>query len=450
MEPRLILINLLVKLGVAAAVSSSLVRSKEFKSLLFRENRTVRQKLYLVLWFSLPIMIGVWIRISQPSFQAGDLTFETSMLLGVIGGRLAGSAGGALMSVPALWHGEWAAMPFHVLCGFLAGQLRAFAADKDDIWSFSPFIDQSMFRLIKRNLPRPRLFDWQVMFLATIVGLRFVQTELARSFRRSIYSIESLDNLWVWALIYAAAVTAIGIEIKIFNGVRLQIKLEEQERLLLHARMESLQNQINPHFLFNTLNSISSLVRFDPDTARDMIFKLATILRRLLSSGEAFVPLREELEFIDNYLDIEVVRFGREKLKVVKELDPASLDVVVPSMLLQPLVENSIKHGLSPKVEGGSIYLRSRVTNSRLIIEVEDDGVGMGGAQLEESSSWSGMGIGMANISERLQVFYGDTARMTIDSHEGKGTLIRIRLPLVAAASSVPEGFYAERSSTRR
>ena len=451
MEPRLILINLLIKLGVAAAVSSSLVRSKEFKTLLFREERTVRQKLYLVLWFALPIMIGVWIRISQTSFQASDLTFETSLLLGVIGGRLAGSVGGALMSLPSLLlHGEWAAMPFHVLCGFLAGQLRALAADKDDIWSFSPFIDQSMFRLIRRNLPRPRLFDWQVMFLATIVGLRFVQTELARYFSRSIYSIESLDNLWVWALIYAATVTAIGIEIKVFNSVRIQIKLEEQERLLLHARMESLQNQINPHFLFNTLNSISSLVRFDPDTARDMIFKLATILRRLLSSAEAFAPLREEFEFIDNYLDIEVVRFGREKLKVVKELDPASLDVVVPSMLLQPLVENSIKHGLSPKIEGGSIYLRSRVTNSRLIIEVEDDGVGMGAAQLEESSSWSGMGIGMANVSERLQVLYGDTARMTIDSHEGKGTLIRIRLPLIEAASSVPEGFYAERSSTRR
>jgi len=450
MEPRLILINLLVKLGVAAAISSSQVRSKEFKSLLFREVRTVRQKLYLVLWFSLPMMIGVWIRISQTSFQASDLSFETSLLLGVIAGRLAGSVGGALMSVPALIHGEWAAMPFHVLCGFLAGQLRALAADKDDIWSFSPFIDQSMLRLIKRNLPRPRLFDWQVMFLATIVGLRLVQTELARYFPNSIYSIESLDNLWVWALIYAATVTAIGIEIKVFNSVRIQIKLEEQERLLLHARMESLQNQINPHFLFNTLNSISSLVRFDPDMARDVIFKLATILRRLLNSSEAFAPLREEFEFIDNYLDIEVVRFGREKLRVVKELDPASLDVVVPSMLLQPLVENSIKHGLSPKIEGGSIYLRSRVTNSRLIIEVEDDGVGMGNAQLEESNGWSGMGIGMANISERLQVLYGDTARMTIDSHEGKGTLIRIRLPLVEAASSVPEGFYAERSSTRR
>jgi len=450
MEPRLILINLLIKLGVAAAVSSTLVRSKEFKKLVFKEERTFRQKIYLVLWMGLPIMVGVWFRILQKSFSAGDLSFETALLLGVIGGRWAGSLGGVLVGLPALLHGEWAAMPINVLSGFLAGQLRTMAVDKDDIWSFSPFIDQSLFRLIKRNLPRPRLFDWQVMFFWTVVGLRFVQTELFRYFPGSVFSVESLDNYWVEGVIYAACIAAIGIELKIFNGVRIQIKLEEQERLLLHARMEALQNQINPHFLFNTLNSISSLVRFDPDMARDVIFKLATILRRLLNTSEAFAPLREELEFIDNYLDIEVVRFGREKLRVVKELDPASLDVVVPSMLLQPLVENSIKHGLSPKVEGGSIFLRSHVRDSRLIIEVEDDGVGMGGAQLEESSSWSGMGIGMANISERLQVLYGDTARMTIDSHEGKGTLIRIRLPLVEGDSSIPDGFYAERSSTRR
>ncbi len=450
MESRLILIHLLLKLGVAVVVSSTLVRSKEFKSLLYREERTFRQKVYLVLWFGLPIMVGVWIRIVQQNFLAGDLSFETALLLGVIGGRWAGSLGGVLVALPALLHHEWAAMPFDVLSGFLAGQLRTMAVDKDDIWSFSPFIDQSIFRLIRRNLPRPRLFDWQVMFFWTIVGLRFVQTELARHFHGSIFSMESPENYWVYSAIYAASVTAIGIELKIFNSVRIQIKLEEQERLLLHARMEALQNQINPHFLFNTLNSISSLVRFDPDKAREVIFKLATILRRLLNASDAFAPLREEFEFIDNYLDIEVVRFGRDKLHVVKELDPASLDVVVPSMLLQPLVENSIKHGLAPKIEGGSIYLRSRVTDTRLIIEVEDDGVGMGAAQLEESSSWSGMGIGMANISERLQVLYGDTARMTIDSHEGKGTLIRIRLPLVEAASSVPEGFYAERSSTRR
>jgi two-component system LytT family sensor kinase len=337
-----------------------------------------------------------------------------------------------------------------MLCGFIAGQLRTMALDKDDIWSFSPFIDQSIFRLIRRNLPTPRLFDWQIMFFTTVVGLRFVQTELARYFPHSIFSMESPGNLWVWGAIYATSVTAIGIELKIFNGVRIQIKLEEQERLLLHARMEALQNQINPHFLFNTLNSISSLVRFDPEKARDVISKLATILRRLLSSGDSFVPLREEVEFIDNYLDIEVVRFGPDKLRVVKELDPVSLDVMVPSMLLQPLVENSIKHGLSSKVEGGSIYLRSRLSDSGIVIEVEDDGVGMAATQLIASKSTQGAGIGMANISERLQVLYGDTARMTIDSHAGKGTLVRIRLPLLQAAGTVPEGFYEERSTTRR
>lgn len=449
MDTRLILINLLVKLGVAAAISSSLVRSLEFKSLLFREERSLRQKIYLVLWFGLPVMVGVWIRISQKSFLAGDLSFETALLLGAIGGRWAGSLGGVLMASPALLYGEWATLPFAVLTGFIAGQLRTMAADKDDIWSFSPFIDLSIYRLIRRNLPKPRLFDWQIMFFTTIVGLRFVQTELSRYFPNSTFSLES-SNLWVEVAIYAASVIAIGIELKIFNSVRIQIKLEEQERLLLHARMEALQNQINPHFLFNTLNSISSLVRFDPEMAREVIFKLATILRRLLSIGEAFSPLREEFEFVDNYLDIEVVRFGRDKLHVVKDLDPASLDVIVPSMLLQPLVENSIKHGLATKVEGGSIYLRSRVSDSKLIIEVEDDGVGMGAPPLSSSGTWRGMGIGMANISERLQVLYGDTARMTIDSHQGKGTLVRIRLPLLQAESAVPEGFYEERSSTRR
>jgi two-component system LytT family sensor kinase len=450
MDSQTILIHLALKLGVAAAVSSSLVRSKEFKLLLFREERSFRQKVYLVLCMALPIMAGVWIRISVPSFLAGDLSFETALLLGVIGGRWTGSLGGVLMGIPALLHGEWAAMPFDVLSGFIAGQLRTMALDKDDIWSFSPFIDQSIFRLIKRNLPRPRLFDWQIMFFTTVIGLRFVQTELSRYFPHSIFSMESPNNWWVWGAIYAASVTAIGIELKIFNSVRIQIKLEEQERLLLHARMEALQNQINPHFLFNTLNSISSLVRFDPEKARDVISKLATILRRLLNSSDSFVPLREEVEFIDNYLDIEVVRFGPDKLRVVKELAPESLDVMVPSMLLQPLVENSIKHGLSSMVEGGSIYLRSRLSDAGLVIEVEDDGVGMAATQLAESTSTRGTGIGMANVSERLEVLYGDAARMTIDSHEGKGTLVRIRLPLLQAAGAVPEGFYEERSTTRR
>ncbi len=431
LEPRLILVNLPIKLGVAAAVSNTLLRSKEFKDLIFRERRETKHKIYLALWMAIPIAIGVCIRCYVKSFFAGDLSLETALLLGVIGGRLSGGLGGALVSLPAVLHGEWASLPLNVLAGILAGQLRRFAPEQEDIWSFSPFIDLSLYRMIRRNLPRPRVFDWQVTFFAAVVGLRLLQTGIWHFWPKSIFSLES-SILWVEGLIYLTVVTAVGIELKIFNGVRIQIKLEEQERLLLHARMTALQNQINPHFLFNTLNSISSLVRFDPDTAREMILKLATILRRLLNSTDSFVALREEVEFIDNYLDIEVVRFGRDKLKVAKDLDPASLEAMVPSMLLQPLVENCIKHGLAPKVEGGSITLRSRVIESRLVVEVEDDGVGMPPAQLRaQSDGVAGMGIGMANVAERLKVLYGDAAIMMIEGREGGGTLVRLRLPIL-------------------
>jgi two-component system, LytTR family, sensor kinase len=450
MEQRLILVNLLIKLGVAAAVASALVRSVEFKSLLFREERSLRQRLYLILWIGFPIFLGVWIRFTQTSFLAGDLSFETTILLGLIGGRFTGIVGGAFIAVPALLHGEWATLPFNVLCGFIAGQLRILAGDDEEIWSFSPFIDLSIYRWIRRNLPAPRRFDWQIMFFVTIIALRFVHRELLFALPHSTYTMES-PTLWVEVLIYATSIMVIGTELKIWNSVRIQIKLEEQERLLLQARMEALQNQINPHFLFNTLNTVSSLVRFDPDMAREIIIKLATILRRLLHSGDSFVPLREEIEFIDNYLDIEVVRFGRDKLRVMKDFDQASLEVMVPSMLLQPLVENSIKHGLSPKIDGGSIFLRSRLSDSRLVIEVEDDGVGMGAAHLlERPTGLGGTGIGMANVAERLKVLYGDTARMTIDSHEGKGTLIRLRLPVLQTEGSLPEALYEGRSSVRR
>ena len=445
-EQRLILINLLVMLGVAAAVASALVRSIEFKRLLFREERSLRQKIYLTLWMCAPMALGVWIRFSAKSFIAADLSFETTMLLGVIGGRVAGMMGGGFLAIPALLHGEWATVPFNILAGLAAGQLRAMADDKEEVWSFSPFVDLTILRWIRRNLPWPRLFDWQIIFFLTILGFRFVRTEIAHFLPHGIFDLRG-EKLWVNVLIYATSVIVIGTELKIWSSVRIQIKLEEQERLLLQARMEALQHQINPHFLFNTLNSVSSLVRFDPDTARDLIIKLANILRRLLHSMDAMVPLREEVEFIDDYLDIEVVRFGRDKLKVVKNLDLSSLDAMVPSMLLQPFVENCIKHGLSPKIEGGTITLRSRLQGTRLTIEIEDDGVGMGAGQSMARRASSG--IGMSNVAERLQVLYGDAARITIDSREGRGTLVRLELPILQEAP-VASQIYEERSSTRR
>src|SRR5215470_15945201 len=451
MELRLLLINLLVKLGLAAALAAALVRSVEFKALLYREERSTRDRIYLVFWLVISEWIGkalaagVWKFGATPSPVVGDLSLETTILLGALAGRFAGVAGGALLALPWLFSGAWLNFPLYIVIGLVSGQLREFAPNHEEIWKFSPFNYLSILRWFRRAEPRPSLADWQVMFLLTIVALRFLLLQASRFMPGYVP-----EPRWVEALFYATSVTVIVIELKIWNGVRLQIKLEEQERLLLQARMTALQNQINPHFLFNTLNSVSSLVRVAPDTARELILKLATILRRLLHSSDAFIPLQDEIEFIDNYLDIEVVRFGRDKLKVVKELDPASLEVMIPSMLLQPLVENSIKHGLSSKIDGGSIFLRSFLSESHVTVEVEDDGVGMGSAQLFEPPTGLGRGgIGMANVAERLKVLYGDTARMTIDSRNGTGTLVRLRLPVLPEDVSLTT-VHEERSSTRR
>jgi len=456
MEQSLVVINLMVKLGLAAAIAAALVRSVEFKSLLFREQRSLRDRLYLVLWLVVSAWIGktlalggwIWIKAAPPNTFTGDLSFETTILLGAIAGRVAGVTGGVLLALPGAVSGAWLLLPLNALIGLVAGQLREFTPHHEEIWRFSPFNYLSILRWIRRTEPRASFTDWQMVFLLTILFLRFIYSEAGRWL---FFNGNSPQPRWVDLLMYATSVTVIVIELKIWNGVRLQIKLEEQERLLLQARMAALQNQINPHFLFNTLNSVSSLVRIAPDTARELIIKLATILRRLLHSSDAFVPLQEEIDFIDNYLDIEVVRFGRDKLKVVKELDPASLDVMVPSMLLQPLVENSIKHGLSSKIDGGSIFLRSFVSDSYVTVEVEDDGVGMGAAQLFEPPTGLGRGgIGMANVAERLKVLYGETARMTIDSRNGTGTLVRLRLPVLPEDTSLVTTVQEERSSTRR
>jgi two-component system LytT family sensor kinase len=222
-----------------------------------------------------------------------------------------------------------------------------------------------------------------------------------------------------------ATVLCVATPIKIWNNARIEHRLQEQETLLLAARIEALANQINPHFLFNTLTSITSLIRTQPETARMLITKLSGLLRRLLRSTDHFVSLREELESIDEYLDIEVVRFGPQ-LKVVKQISPDTLDVVVPSMLLQPLIENSIKHGLSRKVGGGRIVIRSLMKDGHAIIEVHDDGLGMSGERLEHALNG---GIGLSNVNERLRTIYGSSYQLKLTSIPGQGTCARVEIP---------------------
>src|SRR6266404_5789031 len=437
-------------MGVATAVASALGRAREFKKLLFREHRSMRETVLLVLFTCIPFALGVYIRCTVKSFLAADLGFEASILIGVIGGRVAGVMGGALLAFPALFYGEYLTLPVNVIAGVLAGLLRHFCRNEEEIWTFSPFMDMSVYRWVRRNLKRPRI-DWQTAFFLIIIALQAGRIELAYAWPKRLFAV-FISTPWALLAGFATVIAVIAIPIKIWNNARIEMKLEEQERLLLEARLDALQSQINPHFLFNTLNSISSLVRFDPDRARELILKLSKILRRLLGTHDEFVQLREEIEFVDDYLDIEVVRFGRDKLRVYKHLDPDTLDIIVPSIRLQPLVENSIKHGLSAKVGGGSITLRSRLQEGKLVIQVEDDGVGMSAPPAVAAQTMSsGRGIGMMNVAERLHVLFGDEGKMIVQSRDGQGTLVMLELPVLQpdAGESTMSAIYAARSTTR-
>lgn len=441
-DPKLILITLLVELGVAAAVSTSLSRSKTFKNLLLMPRRNTRQTAVLVTIVCVPLTLGVLIRTIVPNFLAADLSFETSILLGILVGPVAAMAGGAVLALPALLHHEFLALPANLAVAAIAGMFGRFA-DPEDVWSFSPMIDLSIYRWVTRNLRRPQ-FDRQILLLVLIAGMQFSTSMLAQFHPKYFFELHS-DVWWVELLICVCAPVVVGIPLKIWNAVRVERKLEEQGRLLLEARLDALQRQINPHFLFNTLNSITSLVRSEPELAREMIVKLANILRVLLKEREAFVPFRDELAFTDDYLHIEVVRFG-EKLRVVKEIAEETLDVVVPGMLLQPLIENSIKHGLEPRISGGTVTLRSRITSDHmLLVEVEDDGVGIA-PEHNDASPLSGIvppgtGIGVKNVRERMEVMYGDKARVEINSRPGRGTKVRLSMPILDAQAETWEPF---------
>jgi len=424
-EHKLILITLLVKLGVAASVSSALARSRAFQRLLFAEHRNSRQTLGLLLFFLVPLTLGVWVRITVPNFYAADISFETVTLLGLLLGPGWAMLSALVLALPAVIRHEYLAAPFLLAVGLISGIFGAWV-EKEEVWSFTPFVDLSIYRWVRRNLRQPK-FDRQIALLMLIAGMEIARDWVASQHPRRLFALYT-DAWWLRVLVWLCAPMVVGICLKMWNALAIELKLEEQKRLVLEARLDALQRQINPHFLFNTLNSIASLVRFRPDLAREMIVKLANLLRAMLKDHGTYVPLREELSFTDDYLDIEVVRFGAEKLRVVKELDERTLDVLVPSILLQPLIENSIKHGLEPRIHGGTITIRSRMQGESVVVEVEDDGVGI---VLNPPSALErrGAGIGMKNVRERLEVLYGNRARFTVVSRPGRGTLVSIELP---------------------
>ena len=201
------------------------------------------------------------------------------------------------------------------------------------------------------------------------------------------------------------------------------------EARLAQARLQALQMQLNPHFLFNTLNAITSLMHRDVEAADRMIARLSDLLRYTLdSTGVQEVPLRQELEFLDRYLEIQQTRFG-DRLTVRREVDAATLDALVPNLVLQPLVENALQHGIAPHARPGLLVLRAARRDRQLELEVRDNGDGLNAGPRQRE------GVGVANTRARLQELYGSAQSMELINDPEGGVLARVTLPFHCAGS---------------
>jgi two-component system LytT family sensor kinase len=317
------LLPLLLKLGVMASIASILARSNAFKAILMLENRTLHQRVALSLWLSIVFGASVATGLA-PTYKVADMGLEGSLIAGILGGYVTGLLSGIIISLPATFNGEHTVMPLLAGIGVLGGLLRDLAPDPDEIWRFS-FFDLSIYRFFKESKNYRRASFHLLFFVGILVA------EAVRQGMNHFAANQALfapPNLAIAAQ-YLTTVFAVFIPLKIWNSMRNEKKLEEQERLLVEARLAALTSQINPHFLFNTLNSVSSLIRTDPNQARVMVLKLSKVLRRLLRKHENFSTLREELSFIDDYLSIEQVRFGA-KLRFEKDVAEDTLDMLVP------------------------------------------------------------------------------------------------------------------------
>jgi two-component system LytT family sensor kinase len=425
-----LLILLLVKVAAAASIASILSRSGRFLGLLMRDTRSIAENLQLCLTLSVLCAMGSLVRLHS-TYSAADICFEAALVCGIVGGYVSGLVGGIICALPATLTGEYLAMPLYAAVGVLGGLLRDLAPDADDVWSFSPFFDLSLWRLVRHKEHRARSVYHLGMLLALMAAESMRYLCLQGFDKKLVFTLyQKQSDLATVGAVCITTIFTVSVPLKIWNSARNERLLEAKERLLVQARLAALATQINPHFLFNTLNTVSSLIRTNPDKARQVVYRLSSILRRLLSKGDNFAPLRDEVAFIEDYLSIEIARFG-DKLRFSKQIDEAAMDRLVPTMILQPLIENSIKHGLAGKVDGGSIRLSGRIRDDddqkRLQLVVEDDGVGIEEERL--ATILEQAGIGVSNVNERLQVLFGSSYRLEVFSKPGAGTRTEIEIP---------------------
>lgn len=283
-------------------------------------------------------------------------------------------------------------------------------------------------RLVPSKMPRSAKTVVIMVSVYALSGL--IGTYLALTFSGWIFNFDFFQS-WkaVYIQLFIGLVMTLLVAVTIY-GVMAHRELlirtretEEARKAALVAELRALRAQVNPHFLFNTLNSISALIAIDSKLADRVVQKLADIFRYvLIASDKETVTLAEELEFVRNYLEIEKVRFD-DRLKISIRSETGTESVPVPSLILQPIVENAIKHGVSGDTSGGSIDITAVWQNGHLAIHVVDSGANTPGML-------QGLGVGLRNVQDRLHKTYGSSAVVRLSPQPSGGTCVELEIPI--------------------
>jgi two-component system, LytTR family, sensor kinase len=232
-------------------------------------------------------------------------------------------------------------------------------------------------------------------------------------------------NVFSLSLTFAAVTGAVVALDHLRRARERELRASRLEAQLAQVQLHALRAQLNPHFLFNALNALSALIHSDPAAADRMVLRLGELLRQALDAGDAAeVPLRDELRLVERYLDVMKIRLG-DRLQVQMEVAPEALDALVPSLLLQPLVENAVQHGIGGRADAGRLRIAARRQGEQLMVEIDDDGPGISAEAHER--------VGLGNTRLRLRQLYGDAHALELRNGEAGGARLRVRLPFRAA-----------------
>lgn len=426
-QDQLALINLLLRIAVMAGITSLILGFRFTGDILVKVSVPSREKIKLTVLLAFIFSVGVLIR--KMSAQAAmDLSLEGAILAGLLGGTWVGAGTGFVIGMTCFLIGETVSLPLYTAAGLISGFIYSRLGSGGVVWSYSlnPFL--AIYNFLEK-LFRGSI-DMNFIPLVLCIGFALLRYALLERYGSAglIYGYPTRDWLFI-TLDLTVLVYTVGLALKLAVNARDELIHREEEKQLVHARLTTLRSQINPHFLFNTLNSITSLIRTDAEKAREMTRRLSSIFRKSLDDTGDTHSLASEIDFLDDYLSIERVRFGDERFGVVKELDEDTMNIQVPSLLLQPLVENAVKHGIACRTEGGKVTIRSTPVRGGTLITIENDGPETGTLEIDSLFS---RGVGLRNVAERLDIYSCGEGKMEIASRPGGGASVRLFIPASA------------------